>query len=75
MSSAEAHRTSDGAWEAKRKELAMKWFFFRVEWAMLANEQAFWGGVSKCIVVILWRPNDAWLTLQLRFLVHYLEQP
>ena len=51
MSSAEAHRESDSGWEATRKKLAMRWFFFRVEWAMLANEQAFWGAVSKCTVV------------------------
>ena len=51
MSSAAAHKASDNAWEAKRKELAMKWFFFRVEWGMLANEQAFWGGVSKCTAI------------------------
>lgn len=47
MSSAAVHMVSDSSWEEKRKQLAMEWFFFRVEWAMLANEQAFWGGVSK----------------------------
>lgn len=50
MSSAAAHSASDSPWEKRRKELAMKWFFFRVEWGMLANEQAFWGGVSKCTI-------------------------
>ena len=47
-----AHQVNDSAWEKQRKELAMRWFFFRVEWAMLANEQAFWGAVSKCIIII-----------------------
>jgi len=47
MTSTEHMVVRDDSWEATRKRLAMKWFFFRVEWAMLANEQAFWGGVSK----------------------------
>ena len=53
MSSAAAHTANDNHWEKKRKELAMKWFFFRVEWGMLANEQAFWGGVSKYMIVTI----------------------
>lgn len=68
MSSAEAHKTSDSAWEAQRKKLAMRWFFFRVEWAMLANEQAFWGAVSKCTIVLY----DASMTTCLLKLVTFL---
>ena len=64
MSSAAAHTVGDYSWEAKRKQLAMKWFFFRVEWAMLANEQAFWGGVSKYTVLIY----DAKVTLILNYI-------
>jgi len=43
--------TSDSSWEKKRKELAMKSAFyspfFRIEWAMWANEQALYGGLSE----------------------------
>ena len=42
---------NDSEWESKRKQLAMKSAFyspfFRIEWAMWANEKALYGGLSE----------------------------
>jgi len=46
-----AKSSGPGVWEAKRKNLAMNSAFyspiFRIEWAMWANEQALYGGLSE----------------------------
>ncbi|XP_065915882.1 cytochrome b-245 light chain-like [Dysidea avara] len=49
MSAAEYKVSDAGSWESTRKRLAMKSAFyspfFRIEWAMWANEQALYGGL------------------------------